>query len=85
MCRSTLCRAFFNAIPHLCVLEKLRVGMFFAEISIARNDIIRGIELKITFKVSFIESEDVNIILVKKERYFHLLISAVTYVDVCQV
>ena len=36
----------------------------------ARNDKIRNIELKITYKPSFTESEDVNIILIIKEGYF---------------
>ena len=44
--------------------------------AIAHNNIIRNIELKVAFKPSFIESENFNVILFKKERYFHFLISA---------
>ena len=50
----------------------------------ARNGIIRNIKRKITFQPRFITSEDVNIILFQKERYFHLFIFAAAYIYVCQ-
>ena len=51
---------------------------------IARSDIIWNIKLEFTFKPGFTESEDVNITLFHKDRYFDLLISADAYVYICQ-
>ena len=53
--------------------------------AIARNNIIRNIELKVAFKPSFIESENVNINLFKKERYLHFLISAAANINMSQI
>ena len=51
----------------------------------ARNNIIWNIELKVAFKLIFIESENINIILFKEERYFHFLISAAANINVSQI
>ena len=52
---------------------------------IVRNKIIRNIELKVAFKPSFIESENLNVILFEKERYFYFLIPAAANINVNQL